>query len=205
MLYSTALQIQQTDFAEPEANATIEQLEQVLLYFDTHAEHEDSFILPHIQQHNPQLIDELEKDHVIDHQLTQTLFDHIQAWKTAIQVDQKESIGQRVFFAFNEFIAFNLYHMNKEENVLIQLLWEHYTDEQIHQMEGDILKSIPPQVLVAESQWMMRSISNKEVTGWLSGIRQGAPEAVFNSFLKMAEAELPSDRFTRVQTALALA
>ena len=204
MLYNTALQLQQTDFAEPEADATVQQLEQVLQFFDEHAENEDQFILPHIKKHNPQLVDELEKDHDIDHRLTQTLFDHIQEWKTTTQPDQKDAVGQRLFFAFNEFIAFNLYHMNKEENVLMYLLWKHYTDAEIHQMEGEILKSIPPQTLFAESRWMMRSISNNEVIGWLSGVKQGAPAPVFSTFLQMAEDELSADRLTKVQAALAL-
>ncbi|MBD2753102.1 hemerythrin domain-containing protein [Spirosoma validum] len=205
MLYNTALQIQQTDFAAPEADATIQQLEQVLLFFDTHAEHEDGFILPHIKKHNPQLVDELEKDHDVDHRLTQTLFESIEAWKVATQPDQKELIGQRIFFAFNEFIAFNLYHMNKEENVLMYQLWKHYTDAEIHQMEGNIIQSIPPQTLFAESRWMMRSINDKEVTGWLSGMKQSAPAEVFTSFLQMAEDELSPERLARVKTALALA
>lgn len=205
VLYNTALQIQQTDFTGPEADATIDQLQQVLLFFDTHAEHEDAFILPHIEKHNPELMDELEKDHVVDHRLTQTLFENIEEWKGATSPDQKELIGQRIFFAFNEFIAFNLYHMNKEENVLMYLLWKHYTDAEIHQMEVQIIQSIPPQTLFAESRWMMRSINDREVIGWLSGMRQGAPAEVFNSFLQMAEDELPANRLTKIHSALEVA
>ncbi|GAB3507656.1 hypothetical protein GCM10027341_42570 [Spirosoma knui] len=206
MLYDTALRLQRTDFGQSdEANAAVEQLEQILHLFDEHAENEDQFILPHIRKHNAQLIDELESDHEIDHRLTQTLFGHIQEWKTADRTAQKEAIGQRIFFAFNEFIAFNLYHMNKEENVLMYLLWTHYTDAEIRQMEGGILQSIPPQTLLIESRWMMRSINNKEVVGWLSGVKQGAPAEVFNQFLQLAEDELPADRLTKVRTSLALA
>ena len=205
MLYNTAIRLQQTDFTQPEANAIVEKLEQVLSFFDEHAENEDRFILPHIRKHNAQLIDELEKDHEIDHRLTQTLFDYIRNWKAAPSADQKEPIGQLICFAFSEFIAFNLYHMNKEENVLMYLLWKHYTDAEIRQMEGEILQSIPPQTLLAESRWMMRSINDREVIGWLTDLKQGAPAEVFNGFLQMAQEELPSDRLAKVHTALELA
>ena len=206
MLYDTALRLQRTDFTQSdEAKTAVEQLEELLYFFDEHAQNEDQFILPHVRKHNAPLIDELEKDHDIDHRLTETLFGHIQEWKVAKLSAQKEAIGQRIFFAFNEFIAFNLYHMNKEENVLMFLLWKHYTDAQIRQMEGEILQSIPPQTLLAESRWMMRSINNREVTEWLAGIKQGAPAAVFNNFLQMAEDELPADRLTKVRDSLALA
>ncbi|QDK78704.1 hypothetical protein EXU85_08820 [Spirosoma sp. KCTC 42546] len=204
MLYDTAIRLQQTDFSQSEASEVIDQLTQVLLFFDDHAEHEDRFILPHIRKHDAQLIDELEKDHEIDHRLTQTLFDHIQEWKTVSSDNQREAIGQRILLAFSEFIAFNLYHMNKEENVLIYLLWKHYTDAEIREMEGEILKAIPPQTLMAESRWMMRSINDKEVVEWLMGVRQGAPVAVFDTFLQMAKEELPSERLTKVHAALEL-
>lgn len=205
MLYDTALRLQQTDFSGPQAGQAIEPLHQLLLFFDDHAEHEDRFILPHIRNYNAQLVDELEKDHEIDHGLTQTLFNHIQAWKTTNSTSQREAIGQQILFAFSEFIAFNLYHMNKEETILIDLLWTHYTDAEIRQMGQEIIQAIPPQTLMVGSRWMMRSINDKEVVDWLSGVKQGAPKPVFTAFLQMAQEELSTERLTNVQAALALA
>ncbi|AKD57907.1 hemerythrin domain-containing protein [Spirosoma radiotolerans] len=205
MLYETAIRVQQTHFSKAEASETIDQLNQVLLFFDEHAEHEDRFILPHIQKHNAQLIDELEKEHEIDHRLTQTLFDQIQEWKAATSANQLEAIGQRLHFGFSEFIAFNLYHMNKEENELIHLLWKHYTDAEIRQMEHEIIQAISPQTLMAESRWMMRSINDNEIIEWLSGVKHAAPAFVFDSFLQLAKEELPLERLTKVHAALEIA
>lgn len=205
ILYDTALRLQQNDFSQPQASEVVEQLYQVLVFFDEHAENEDQFILPHIRKHNAVLIDELENDHVIDHHLTHTLFDHIREWKTTDSASQREAIGQRILFAFNEFIGFNLYHMNKEENVLMDQLWQHYTDADIRQMEHEIIQAIPPQTLMAESRWMMRSINDKEVIGWLSGVKQGAPIALFDTFLEMAQEELPTERLKTVYAALEIA
>ncbi len=204
MLYDTATRLQQTDFSQPEAGEAVAQLKQVLLFFDEHAEHEDRFILPHIRKQNAQLIDELEKDHEIDHQLTQTLFQHIEDWETKTTAAQREATGQCILLAFSEFIAFNLYHMNKEETVLINLLWEHYTDADIRQMEHEIIEAIHPQTMMVESRWMMRSINDKEVIEWLTGVKQGAPEVVFDTFLQIAKEELPSERLTKVHAALEL-
>ncbi|MBO0952878.1 hemerythrin domain-containing protein [Fibrella forsythiae] len=204
MLYDTALRLQQTDFSRPQASLAVEQLKEVLSFLEEHADNEDQFILPHVRTHNAQLIDELEKDHEIDHRLTQTLLDHVQGWSTASPFEQ-EIFGQRICYAFSEFIAFNLYHMNKEENVLMYLLWTHYTDEEIRQMEGQIIQSIAPQTLLAESRWMMRSINDKEMIEWLTGLKQGAPPAVFDMFLGLAKEELSAERLGSVQAALAVA
>ena len=203
MLYDTALRLQRTDLSGPEASEAIEPLRQVLLFFDDHADHEDRFILPHIRKHSPQLLDELEREHEIDHRLTRTLFNHIQAWQAASLASQREAVGQQILLAFSEFIAFNLYHMNKEETVLIGLLWRHYTDGELRQMTQEIIQSIAPQTLMAESRWMMRSINDKELIEWLLGVKQGAPAVVFDAFWQMAEEELPAGRLTNVQAALA--
>ncbi len=115
MLYETAIQVQQTDFSRPEAQTVVDQLKQVLLFFDEHADSEDRFILPHLRIHNGQFVDELEEEHELDHRLTQTLFGHIQEWQTSTSSSQREVIGQRLSVAFSEFIAINLCHMNREE------------------------------------------------------------------------------------------
>lgn len=83
MLFDTALNLQKADLSSVAAEGVIGQLHQTLEFFDEHAEHEDRFILPHIEKHNPQLIEELEKDHEIDHRLSHTLFQRVEEWKTA--------------------------------------------------------------------------------------------------------------------------
>lgn len=95
MLYDTALRLQQTDFSQPKASKAIESLHQVLLFVDDHPEHEDRFILPHIHKHSAQLVDEFEKEHEVDHRLTQTLFEYIPEWKATDSASQREAIGNR--------------------------------------------------------------------------------------------------------------
>ena len=199
MLFTTQLQIQQTDFASAEALTVVNELENVLHYFDEHADHEDRFILANILEQEPQIAKELENDHVIDHNLSEQLRGHIAIWKAAATNSEKENAGRQLFYSFNEFIAFNLYHMNKEENQLLLLLWKHFTDEQIHGMEQQILASINPEVLMAESRWMMRSLSCSEIAGWLEGIRMGAPKPVYDLYMQMAREELCAERLAQVE------
>lgn len=201
MLFDTQMRIQQTDFTSPEAGGVIETLEQVLMFFDEHADHEDRFILANIVKQEPVIAQELEDDHVLDHKLSQDLRDYILQWKQALTAKDKALAGQQIFYAFNEFIAFNLYHMNKEETQLLVLLWKHYTDEEIHGMEAQILESINPQVLMEESRWMMRSMNVPEIAGWLQGIKMNAPEPVYGMFVQMAEEELTAERFNKLQVA----
>jgi hypothetical protein len=195
MLFQTQITIQQTDFASAEADAVIAELEHVLACYDTHADHEDQFILENIIEQEPQIAAELEKDHVVDHELSAKLRAQIATWKEAANSEAKEDAAKAIFYALNSFIAFNLYHMNKEETELLPLLWKHFTDGEILEMEHRIVASIPPPVLMEESRWMMRSISNNEISDWMGGIKLGAPAPVYQMFVQMAQEELPQARF----------
>ena len=65
LLYDTALTLQQTHFSNAdEAEAAIAKVKAVLDVFDQHAEHEDNFVLPAIQQYEPSMVDAFEQEHV---------------------------------------------------------------------------------------------------------------------------------------------
>ncbi len=200
MLFSIQMKLQQTDSASPEAATIIAELEKVLYYYDEHADHEDKYILAHILQQEPQIAKALEEDHVIDHQLSEKLRTMLGNWKNAAAGDKQEA-ASATFYALNAFIAFNLYHMNKEETELLPLLWKHFSDAEIIGMEQEIIANINPETLMEESRWMMRSISNTEIQEWLGGVKAGAPEFVYQSFVQMAAEELPGERFTALQLA----
>lgn len=203
MLYDTALRIQQTDFSQEEqAVPTMLQLEKLLVYFDQHADHEDEFILPAIRKHAKLLVEELESEHVTDHALSHSLNKHIKEWRSSLNENVKRRAGFHMLYDFNSFVAFNLYHMNKEELLFNQVLWEHYTDEEIFLIEHALISTIPPDMLVDESRWIMRGINNEEVIGWLNGVKNNAPPEVFAVFMALAEEELPANRLKDVQESL---
>lgn len=202
LMYDTAVRIQTTDLSRPEANEVINSVSLVVGLFDEHAHHEDKFILPMIEKHNPALVADFEKDHELDHKLSEGLRQMVTAWKSATTQQERNITGQGIFYAFNEFIAFNLYHMNREEDTLLATLWKHYTDEELIAASHAIVASIPPDTLMLESKWMMRSMNNAEITEWMTGIKQGAPAEVYAAYLQMAEQELPAERFHIVASAL---
>ena len=201
LLYDTALCIQQTDFNTPAAQQTVDKVMLVVDLFDEHANHEDAHLLPLAEIHNPRLVEEFESEHEVDHRLSQALRDHATAWDAAATENEKIMHGQALFYSFNEFIAFNLYHMNKEENVLQLNLWKHYTDNDLHMAERAIIESIQPEILITESRWMMRSLSANEIIQWLKGIQFGAPAEVFNMYLGMAQEEVSPERWQKIAVA----
>lgn len=201
-MYDTALRLQTTDLSAPDAAEVVNTVSLVVDLFDEHAHHEDKFVLPMVEKHNPTLVADFEKDHELDHKLSEGLRQQVTSWKNATTPQERNITGQGIFYAFNEFIAFNLYHMNREEDTLLATLWKHYTDEELHAASQAIVASIPPDVLMLESKWMMRSMNNAEITEWMTGIKYGAPAEVFAAYLQMAEQELPAERFHTVASTL---
>lgn len=199
MLYDTSLTIQQTHFADAEETETaLEKVRATVDIFDEHAAHEDHFVLPAIRQYEPSVVDAFEQEHEKDHALSERLRGLLTVYNHAIKTEVKIETGQAINQAFIEFMIFNLEHMAKEETVLNKILWRYYSDAEIIAINQRIVASISPEEMAVTSAWMMRGMSNAEISGWLKAVEKNAPEPVFTRLFSIAEKELPNDRFRKV-------
>ena len=199
MLYDTSLTLQQTYFGDAEeAETALEKVRIAVDVFDEHAAHEDHFVLPAIQQYEPSLVDAFEQEHEKDHALSERLRGLLAVYHHAIKTEVKIETGQAINQAFIDFMIFNLEHMAKEETMLNKVLWRYYSDAEILAINQRIVASIPPQEIAIASAWMMRGMSNTEISGWLKGVEENAPEPVFTQLFSIAEKELPNNRFRKV-------
>jgi hydroxypyruvate isomerase len=115
---------------------------------------------------------------------------------------KKKELGHALFLAFNEFIAFNLSHMNREETEVNASLWNKYTDAEIHAITADLVSRIPPEKNEVYSRWMMKGLADHEIAGWLKEVREKAPEFVYAGLHAIASAELSPIRMKRLEKAL---
>lgn len=195
LLYDTALALQQTSFGnEDEAKTALRKVETVIAQFEQHAHHEDNFVLPMIASYEPALVEEFEKEHVEDHRIGEHLVHLVNIFSAASGEEECMVAGSGVAKAFMDFMIFNLQHMAKEEMLLNPVLWAYYTDEQLMEMNGRIVASIPTPEKAVVSQWMMRGISNHEAIRWLKAVKRNAPEQDFQLLWSLADSELPVHR-----------
>jgi len=203
MLYDASLSLQQTDFSiAAEATIALTKVDKVLFAFDRHAHHEDSFIIPMVEKFEPELAASFEKEHVEDHHLGNCLKNLLAIYENTLLPEEKIMCGSAIVRSFTEFLVFNLQHMAKEEHLLNQALWEHYTDEQIIETSNKLVASIPPAEMQDGARWMLRGMSTTDAIGWLKGIKNSAPVFAFNNLMNIAEEELSETRFTIVQESL---
>lgn len=197
MLYENAILLQQTDFSnDAELNIIAGRISEVVSLFDKHAHSEDDNILTAIESFEPAVATLFAEEHVQDHELSNRLTAIINMLHAAVTGEEKEELGSALRVAYNAFVAFNLQHMAKEENELNQLLWKHFSDEDLHGITMQIISKIPVDQLGAFNVWMIRGLSNNEIIHWLKQVKDSAPEPVFDGLMKVAETELPESRFS---------
>lgn len=203
-MYEMATALQHADFADVlTTETTIQQLEELLLLFDSHALGEDHFFNEPLKAKEPAIAKMFEKEHEEDHRLAAVLQQLIVSWRYASTDDKRLEYGQLLCYAFNEFIAFNLYHMNKEEMELNEALWRNYTDEQILATEQTLVSQIPPEKMMKYAHWLVRGLNMKDLLGWLTPIRQNAPASVFDALFAIAQKHLPTSKYNSLAKQLA--
>jgi hypothetical protein len=199
MLYDTALTLQQTHFADAgQSHAAVKKVRTAVDMFDAHTAHEDHFILPAIQQYEPSLADLFALEHIKDHLLSEKLGELLVVHNHAVKPGEKIETGHAISRAFQEFIVFNLEHMTKEETVLNEILWRYYSDAEIEAISNRITRSSRHDEATITTAWMMRGLSNSEISKWLKAVETTTPGPVFAQLFSIAEKELPQDRFRQV-------
>jgi hypothetical protein len=191
-MYDTALKLQQTYFADrAEADEAIARVEDVIAQFESHAHHEDNYILPAIEAYEPQVVEALEQEHVADIELGNRLQALLNMFRSTETDMERINCGSAINKCFRDFMVFNIEHMAKEESEVNYALWEHYTDQEIIELNRKLISTIPPEEMKVTSTWMLRSINKEEATTWLKSVKHSAPAFVFQSLYELAENELP--------------
>lgn len=202
-LYDTALNLQQTYFADTEdATKVLEKVNEVINAFEQHGHHEDSILMPVIEKFQSATIASFEKDHIDDRHMGEDL-KHLQNIYHAAQSKQERIIaGSAITKAFIDYMVFNLLHMQREEIELNKLLWEYYSDDEIQKINDQIIATIPPEEMATSAQWIMQAINSKEAIDWLISVKENAPEPVFTSLFELTESSLPERFRASVQDAV---
>lgn len=199
-LYDTALKLQQADLSSEQSSSVIDQIHQVLILFESHAHNEDTFFNEPLAKINPTVASLFIQEHEEDHRLSNVLSDLIESWRKTSSDEKRLEIGRHLFYAFNEFIAFNLYHMNKEEIQLNEVMWKEYSDVSIKATEQALVQSIPPEKMAVYAKWMLRGNNDADIIRWLTEVRDFAPAEVGMVLKSMASQELSAERYARIES-----
>ncbi|HEV7331031.1 MAG TPA: hemerythrin domain-containing protein [Flavisolibacter sp.] len=203
LLYDTAILIQHTNFSvEEEIIEAVERVKLVNTLFDHHAHVEDSQIFPMIKTYAPEIVDDFEAQHQIDHELSKGLEKCIHLFTETNTPSQNLWAGNELLQHFNAFLAFNVEHMKKEETIVNACLWRYFTDEELLNKVREISASIPPDQNRHFVYWMLKGMATHEIINWYNEIKLAAPPPVFQFFCDLAETALSEKKWSQIKEAL---
>lgn len=105
--------------------------------------------------------------------------------------------GAELYMKFSKFHGEYLLHTVEEETETQRLLWENFTDPELHAIRGKIIAGFTPEAFEKWQSYIMPAITQSDLLMMLGGMKANAPEQ-FTRLMKMAEKFLPADEFAEI-------
>jgi hypothetical protein len=210
MIYDLGGRLQRADFADKASSTVLLADFQhefanavspacVLCLLHAHAGAEESEVFPTMRAIDPALIQSLIEEH---HEITGRLIaitKMADELRSVDALDRRLALGAQVNRTVNEFFAYYLTHMNKEETTIVPAMKEHFTDDQMRALQGAIIGAMPPERFAAYLRWMLPSLSLAELTGTMAGVKHGGRPEVLKAVAGIGEANVDPARWALVR------
>jgi Hemerythrin HHE cation binding domain len=186
---------------DEDVRGTLEQVGDLLRMCELHLHHENEFIHPALERVQPGSSARVEREHqqhleaIREIRELAVLADHPRA-------AQRAAALSRLYLAMALFVAENFEHMHVEETEHNAILWAHYSDADLMEIDRNLVASIPPQTMHKALHWFMPALNAAERAQMLRGMQAGMPPAVFRGVLDIAERTIPASDFTKLTLAL---
>ena len=195
LMAETLVAVGRVDVEDPASVASVlARIRGLLDLCTVHVEHENDYVHPAIAARAKTWDGKTAHDH--EHHVT-----HIAELRAAVarvesaQPGRRASLLNRLYRDIAVFVADNYLHMEIEQSENNRLLWAHYTDEELLAIEHGIVASFPPDEVMATAPLLAAAATPADRAAMLNGMRQRAPEEVFNTVLERLRPMLsPLDR-----------
>jgi hypothetical protein len=184
-----------------EIKALIELGNKVFAFLELHAEIEERFQLPLLDQQDT---DYAKQDHN-EHLLLEQIIDCLKVeLASLLQPDTLENKWYNFYLHLNEFIGNYLVHMHHEETVTAELFIDHCQPSEMQAVIGKINAYTTPDQKELAMGYFIPAISLPERVEFLMGIRRSSRQA-YEAMLARTEYFLDSTEWDSLQQALASA
>jgi hypothetical protein len=187
-----------------ERDATLAQVADLMDLCELHIQDENNFIHPALERALPGSAARIAGEHRHHAEAIQDLRD-LAAMASHTEAAACENTMFRLYKAMALFVADNFAHMEFEETEHNAMLWAHYTDAELIEIEHRLVASIPPQAMVKALHWFMPALNAAERSEMMQGMRQGMPPEAFVGVLDIARRTLKSADYTKLTRSLGIA
>lgn len=203
-LAQLSLQAGSIDYSSREAVAELKQrFEEIGLLLEEHAASENNFILPALEARVPGSAAHDEADHEELHQLQDSLLaqlNHI--LDSGAAGEEAQQLGYAFYQGLSRLHAGHLEHMLEEETGTQVLMWQHFTDEEMMQVHGQVIRSIAPNVMLTWMKYILPAQAPAERLQLLGGLQANAPEPFFRQVMEVAKGVLSTPELTWLEKKL---
>lgn len=169
--------IAKTDFLNRQEVALIDESFQSLKeMLQGHAHYENERLHALLKKKHSTVHEHAEEDHAHqDEQLSEIQALIHQVEKTA-SVEDKVTLGYKLYLTFRKFVADNLIHLHEEETRILPELQRLYTDEELKQVETETYLVLSPEEMMEMMKVLFPHMNPSDRLAFLSDIQEAQPE-----------------------------
>jgi len=212
MIFETGLKLGTADFADvPGTNALAGQLRHdlasstancVLCLLYVHSQHEEADFFSAIRQFDKDVVDLMMAEHAVVVRRIQGVAKTCDELLALTDPRRRREVGDRLNLEANDLFAFYLSHLNNEEAVLVPVMWERFTDEQLRGFRAQFYNHIPLARFEDWMRWTLPALNEHELEILLTGMRSDPPPNRFADAVRVGREAVPADRWSTVERRL---
>lgn len=187
---------------DAEVRDSLDQVRALMDLCELHLHDENQFVHPALERASPGSSERIGGEHDEHREEIADLRD-LAGLVADTQGATRDTALHRLYHALSHFVAGNFDHMLYEETAHNAVLWAHYRDDEILEIEHAIVASIPPAAMMAALRWFIPALSAPERAGMLLGMRAGMPAPAFAAVLDIARQTLSARDLAKLDAALA--
>jgi hypothetical protein len=112
-------------------------------------------------------------------------------------------VGDRLTLETNDLFAFYLAHLNNEEALLVPIMWENFSDEQLRALRAQFYNTIPLPAFEEWMRWTLPALNVHELVVLLSGMQKDPPPNRFPDAMRLGQETVRQDRWVEVERRVA--
>ncbi len=159
-----------------------------------HADHEDTFLQPVIEEFTPVYAEEIAETHArLEGQMAQL---ELLADRAAESCDeQRRLLTHRLYLGLASFTAAYLEHQEFEEFEVMVMLAEHVSPDELRALDNAIVASITPEMMGQSLSIMVPAMNIEDQAELFGGMQAGAPPEVFAGAMGLVQSVLEPGRY----------
>ncbi|MGP8076060.1 MAG: hypothetical protein ACLP8Y_04925 [Thermoplasmata archaeon] len=205
MLYRLGSSLQSQSFADvAESNAMVARIKRdlgdslsncVLCLLSAHAGHEERDIFSRVKVHDPEAVELVMREHGDVARRILALSKLCDEVMGTTEPERRIEAGDRLIEETNELIAIYLSHLNNEEILLVPVMWEWFSDEEIRAMRMIFYDHLPLPLFETWLRWALPALNQEELLVLYSGLKIPPISPRLKDWVRLAHENLPLDRW----------